>query len=292
MRQHYFGNWYNDYTSGNLTALKSALKTGDTKTVAALSEELFDSYLDVTAALDIKEIKQYAEVMGDVLTDIKLDVCMGELVDHHQPDYIEMACRNSIALGIGFPFYDYYSTEMTANRMEFDVEFFESTVEPGFKQLYQAGKMSITVFFKLVCDIVGYLDPIPYTADYLFRLLQSPEIDISTFSEEEFAECLDVCFGFYHLNPEIFRLFVKQAKGRKATKSTEVWQESREYYLITYQFTSSFGERCAWHDYEESYIDAFTELKHSGIVSDVEAEVVDCLRADRLDKLAEIFINA
>lgn len=297
MTQHYFSDWYdNGLISDELDNLKKALAVRDIATVTALGEELFESYLDVTAALDITEIKQYAELMGDDLTTIKLEICLGELIDHHQADYIEKACRNSMMLGIGFPFHEHYVAAMTAHYTEFDSQFFEDIIEPGLKQLHQARKISATAFFKIMCEIGNYVEMDSYMADYVYRLLQDPELDLSSLTDEEYTWCLFACFTFYPLNPEVLRLFIKQSKGRKAVKSAEVCPESHDEDPIDYDFCSTLNEydgySSVWHKYEEIFIEAFIELKRSGLISDVEEEMISYLEDEELDNLAQVFINA
>ncbi|MCF7514597.1 hypothetical protein L3V43_13285 [Pseudoalteromonas sp. L23] len=296
MTQFYFGGWYNEVTPTHLDALKQALSQQDKAKVETLSEALFESYLDVTAALTKAQVIQYADLMGDELSAIELDICMGELVDHHHPNDIETACRHCLELGIGFPFADYFLMEMTANRSEFDIEFFERTVAPSFVELRKAGKMSVTDYFALMCEIICRLDKCEYGANCLEKLLKDPELDLSQLTENDYTACLDTCHYGYFLKPELFRLFVKKANGRQVTESTTEWQESGEYFLITYQFKSIFGEANAycggWEEYKDSFTDAFIELKRSNLVTQVEQQVIDCLERDGHHDLAQAFITA
>ena len=114
MTQHYFSEWYDAYETTDLKPLRQAIAQRDKASLQTISEQLFESYLDITAALPYAEVAQY-------------------------------------------------------------------------------------------------------------------------------AECLDICFYCYFINPEVFRLFVKRANQRRATESTKEWQESDEYFLITYQFRYAFG---------------------------------------------------
>ncbi|MEQ2351960.1 hypothetical protein [Pseudoalteromonas piscicida] len=113
--------------------------------------------MDVIAALTKAQVIQYVDLMGDELSAIELDICMGELVNHHHPDDIATACRHCLELGIGFPFTDYFLMEMTANRSEFDIEFFERTVAPLF---YGAAQSRQNVCHRLLCtDVRNCLSP-------------------------------------------------------------------------------------------------------------------------------------
>lgn len=296
MTQHYFAEWNDPYETTDLKPLKQAIAMRDKAKLQAISEELFESYLDVTAALPQAEVVQYAEIMGADLTAIELDICMGELVSHHHPDDIEAACRNCLALGIGFPFDDYFDAAMTENDSEFDIEFFERVVEPTYLQLKQQGRMTVSQYFVVMCTIIKRLDKCEYGTSYLQKLLNDPELDLSLLSDGEYAECLDISLYCYFINPEVFRLFVKRANQRRVTESTKEWQESDEYYLITYQFRYAFGDAnayCgAWEDHQDAFIEAFSELKRSNLVADVSQHVIDRLEEEGFPNLAQAFIRA
>ncbi|MCG7495604.1 hypothetical protein MHO82_01845 [Vibrio sp. Of7-15] len=277
MKQYYFGDWSEADGKEKLHELIGALDHSDYEIVKKLGDVLFDSYLDVTAALPTEYIKKYAELMGDDLSSVQFDTCMPELVGHQSPDDMAKACLRCIELGMLFEYADYFLAILICNTDKFENEY----VDTPFKLLRNKEMMSVTEYFTILCKAGESLEIDDDYVDYLEGVLQDTDIKLEELNDEAFGQALYLCLTCYFIKPSLFKLLVSKANGRKVSDSISL---SRIFVCF-----NAYDDYIDYH--EEIFQQAFIELKHSDIVINI-AEVIECLEEEGYSTLAKILLDA
>ena len=253
-----FGNWVNN--PEEVKQLICAINNGDVETATELGEDLFESYLDVAAALTSEYIIKYANMMGDELSSVSSDVdCWGEFMDHEHPDYIDDACQRSIEVGIPFSYYCYfnYYWSGTNSHSEFDPD----PIDSYFKQLLEKGIMSSTEYFTILSSLGESVTIDNNYVDYLEIILKNADINLNEMSDKAFAQALYLCHACYPITPNLFKLFISKANGRKVSDLIDLGAVF--LYFSTYEDDFDDNEECLKL--------ACIELKHTGIITNIEA---------------------
>ena len=274
MSQDYFSSWTEcSGEQSDLAKLKQALKDQDKAQVELLGERIFDSYFDVAAALELDEARQYAALLGAELEGESIEICVYELLDHEHPDHIDQAFSHSAELGIEvdyreFMLYDLESVEA----------FLPERVEGVFHILNRKGKMSYSDYFGIVSSALENVRFGTGAAEYLKTLLERPEMDISSLSDDDFAAAVFACVVGEHFVPGLFALFVSKAGGRSIAEDSE-WLSIIPEYEGVNETLSEFG-----------IVEPFVLLKQSHFIPDHQA-FIESLE-ESVPELAETYANA